>query len=71
MSSLSMIVEALLPVAFVILLGVLAGRLNLIKPAQSSVLASLALDFCLPALLFAATAKMTLPELENWRFFLG
>ena len=71
MSSLSMIVEALLPVAFVILLGVLASRLNLIKPAQSSVLASLALDFCLPALLFAATAKMTLPELENWRFFLG
>jgi predicted permease len=26
---------------------------------QSDVLASLALDFCLPALLFAATAKMT------------
>jgi malonate transporter len=71
MSSLSVIVEALVPVAFVIVLGYLAGRLGVVKPAGSSVLASLALDFCLPALLFAATAKMTLPELENWRFFLG
>ena len=71
MSSLSMIVEALVPVAFVIMLGVLAGRLGVIKADGSSVLASLALDFCLPALLFAATANMTLAELENWRFFLG
>jgi len=71
MSSLSMIVEALVPVAFVIVLGFLAGRLGVIKSANSSVLASLALDFCLPALLFAATANMTPPELENWRFFLG
>jgi malonate transporter len=71
MSSLSVIVAALLPVALVIGLGLLAGRLGVIKPGDSSVLASLALDFCLPALLFAATAKMSLPELENWRFFLG
>jgi malonate transporter and related proteins len=71
MSSLLVIVAALVPVAFVILLGLLAGRLGVIKPDQSGVLASLALDFCLPALLFAATAKMTLPELENWRFFAG
>ena len=71
MSSLSMIVEALVPVAFVIMLGFLAGRLGVIKPDSGGVLASLALDFCLPALLFAATANMTRPELENWRFFLG
>ena len=71
MSSLAVIVEALVPVAFVILLGFLAGRLGVIKPDSGSVLASLALDFCLPALLFAATAKMSLAELENWRFFLG
>ncbi len=34
-------------------------------------LAVLALNFCLPALLFAATATMTIAELSNWRFFLG
>ena len=71
MSSLSVIIQALVPVAFVILLGLLAGRLNVIKPDNSGVLAALVLDFCLPALLFAATAKMTLPEFENWRFFAG
>jgi malonate transporter and related proteins len=38
---------------------------------RSRVLASLALDFCLPALLFAATATMSMAELGNWRFFLG
>jgi len=71
MSSLTVIIAALVPVAFVILLGVLAGWMGLIKASSSGVLAALALDFCLPALLFVATAKMTLPELENWRFFLG
>jgi malonate transporter len=60
-----------LPVAFVILLGFLAGRIGLIKPANSAVLASLALDFCLPALLFNATAKMTIKEFGNWQVFLG
>jgi predicted permease len=65
LSSLPMIFDALVPVAFVILLGLLAGRLGLIKPENSGVLAALALDFCLPALLFVATAKMTLQELEN------
>jgi len=71
MQSLSVIVLALLPVGFVILLGVLAGRTGLISAERSSVLASLALDFCLPALLFAATAVMTMQQLENWQFFLG
>ena len=71
MASLSVIVLALVPMAFVILLGALAGRLGAIGPDRSQVLASLALDFCLPALLFAATAVMTMKELENWQFFLG
>lgn len=70
MASLSVIVLALVPVAFVILLGVIAGRFGVISPDRSPVLASLALDFCLPALLFAATAVMTMKELENWQFFL-
>jgi predicted permease len=71
MASLSIIMLALAPVAFVILLGLIAGRFGVISPDRSSVLASLALDFCLPALLFAATAVMTMKELENWEFFLG
>ena len=71
MASLPVIVLALVPVAFVILLGALAGRLGVIGRDGSRVLASLALDFCLPALLFAATATMPMTELENWRFFLG
>jgi malonate transporter and related proteins len=71
MASLPVIVLALVPVASVILLGALAGRLGVIGRDGSRVLASLALDFCLPALLFAATATMPMTELENWRFFLG
>src|ERR1035437_2100579 len=66
-----MILDALAPVAFVILLGVLAGRVGLISSKSSNVLATLALDFCLPALLFTATAKMTMQELTNWQFFAG
>jgi len=65
------IVSAIIPIAFVILLGVLAGLTGLISPKNSNVLAVLALNFCLPALLFAATATMTIAELSNWRFFLG
>ncbi len=71
MSSISVIVDALVPVAFVILLGLFAGRTGVIKPTNSGVLASLALDFCLPALLFNATARMTIEEFENWQFPLG
>jgi len=56
MSSLPVIVNALVPIAFVIMLGFLAGQIGLIKPENSDVLGSLVLDFCLPALLFNATA---------------
>jgi hypothetical protein len=42
LSSLPMILDALVPVAFVILLGMLAGRLGLIKPENSGVLAAVA-----------------------------
>jgi malonate transporter len=71
MSLLPVIVNALAPIAFVILLGFLAGRTGLIEPESSAVLAVLALDFCLPSLLFSATATMSTAELQNWRFFLG
>jgi hypothetical protein len=65
------IVNALVPIAFVIMLGYLAGRLGLIKVASSGVLAVLALEFCLPSLLFNATANMPTSEFQNWPFFLG
>src|ERR1700726_5217287 len=71
MALLQVIISALVPIAFVVLLGVLAGRTGLIKPESSGVLAAVALDFCLPSLLFNATATMSAAELHNWRFFLG
>jgi malonate transporter and related proteins len=71
MPLLQVIISALVPIAFVVLLGVLAGRTGLIKPESSGVLAAVALDFCLPSLLFNATAAMPTAELQNWRFFLG
>jgi predicted permease len=71
MPLLVVIVDALVPIAFVILLGLLAGRTGLLGVESSNGLAVLALDFCLPALLFAATAEMSVQELGNWPFFLG
>jgi hypothetical protein len=71
MSLLLVIFNALVPIAFVILLGLLAGRLGLLNSENSSVLAVVALDFCLPSLLFNATAGMSTDELRNWQFFLG
>ncbi len=71
MSSLPTIVNALGPIAFVILLGFLAGRFGLFSPESGGVLANLGLTFCLPALLLNATATMTMAELHDWRFFLG
>ena len=63
MSLLLVIVNALVPIAFVIL--------GLLKAESSSVLAALALDFCLPSLLFNATASMSPDQLRDWPFFLG
>jgi len=71
MSVLFTIIDALLPIALVILLGIVAGHTGMIKSEQSSVLADLALDFCLPSLLFVATATMSTAELSKWQFFLG
>jgi predicted permease len=71
MSLLLVIVNALVPIIFVIALGYLAGRIGLIEAASSGILAILAIDFCLPSLLFNATANMPTSEFQNWRFFLG
>lgn len=71
MSVIAIIINALVPIAFVIILGVLAGRTGTMKSEESGVLANLALDFCLPSLLFVSTATMSLAEFGQWRFFLG
>jgi hypothetical protein len=63
------IVNALAPVAFVILLGWLAGRYGIIAATASSELAVLVLDFCLPAALFIGTASASPSQLDDWRFF--
>lgn len=71
MSVLLTVIDALAPIAFVILLGVLAGRTGIMKSESSSVLADLALEFCLPALLFGTIAAMSIAQLTEWRFFTG
>lgn len=71
MSVLLTILTILVPIGFALLLGVLAGRTGLIKPERNDVLFVLALDFCLPSLMFVTTATMSIAELTNWRFYLG
>jgi len=69
MSFLPVILSAFVPIAFVILLGVLAGRAGILKSNVSVVLSILVLDFCLPAELFNAMATTSLNDLPEWRFF--
>jgi malonate transporter and related proteins len=64
-----LIINALAPVAFVILLGWLAGRYGIVAATASSELAALVLDFCLPAALFIGTASASPSQLDDWRFF--
>lgn len=61
----------LVPIAFSLLLGVLAGRTGLMKPQDNDILFRLSLDFCLPALLFITAATMSIEQLSNWQFYLG
>ncbi len=71
MSVFFVILAIIIPIAFALLLGVLAGRTGIVKPEYSGVFFALALDFCLPSLLFVTTAGMTVAQLANWRFYLG
>ncbi len=71
MAVLSVILTTLVPIAFVLLLGVFAGRTGIIKPEQNGVLFTISLTFCLPALLFVTAAGMSTSQLSNWRFYLG
>ncbi len=71
MSVLLVTLTTLAPIAFALLLGVLAGRTGLMRPQDNDVLFRLSLDFCLPALLFVTAATMSVEQLGNWRFYLG
>jgi predicted permease len=68
MTLLLVIIDALVPIAFVILLGVLAGRSGLIAPSVGGAFSVAVLDFCLPAQLFNATATMSTTGLPDWQF---
>lgn len=71
MSTLLVTLTTLAPIAFALLLGVLAGRIGLMKSKDSNILFRLSLEFFLPALLFVNAATMSIEELTNWRFYLG
>jgi predicted permease len=71
MAFLQTILAAFAPIAFVILLGTLAGRIGVMKANASVVLSVLVLDFCLPAELFNAMATTSLKDLPEWQFFVA
>ncbi len=71
MSLLAVITSAFIPIGFVILLGVLAGRTEIMKAEASTMLAVLVLEFCLPAELFNAMATTSLKDLPGWQFFVA
>lgn len=66
MSVLFIIIDALLPIAFVILLGTVASRSGMIRSEQRSVLDGPRWISALPSLLFVATATMSTAELSKW-----
>jgi len=67
----TLILQSLLPLAFVIFLGWFAGRRTIIDAKHSSSLATYVMSFSFPCLLFAKTATTTLQDLINYRFIAG
>jgi malonate transporter and related proteins len=66
-----LILQSLVPLAFVILLGWFAGWRKIVDPAHSSSLATYVMSFSFPCLLFAKTATTSLQHLFNYRFIAG
>ncbi|ANB72190.1 transporter [Paraburkholderia phytofirmans OLGA172] len=64
------ILNGLLPVAFVIMLGWLAGRIGLLKHTDADVLATLVIRFALPFALFEGAVKTSPDKLNNVAFAL-
>jgi malonate transporter len=67
-SSMQLIFQSLIPLAFVIILGWFAGWRNIIDARHSSSLATYVMSFSFPCLLFAKTATTSLQHLFNYRF---
>jgi len=65
------IVQALLPVAFVVLLGWGSAALKVLKREQAGILAILVVDFALPCSLFAGVMKLSVADLTNVPYFLA
>ncbi|MBV8587675.1 MAG: AEC family transporter [Verrucomicrobia bacterium] len=65
------IVQALLPVAFVVLLGWASAALKVLKREQAGILAILVVDFALPCSLFAGVMKLSVADLTNVPYFLA
>lgn len=65
------IVNAILPVAFVILLGWFAGYKNIIDKSHSKSLATYVMTFSFPCLLFYITATTKLSVLFNFTFVIA
>jgi malonate transporter len=67
---LNTILNGLLPVAFVIILGWLSGRIGLLKHDDAGVLATLVIRFALPFALFEGAVKTSPDKLHNVGFAL-
>jgi len=67
----NLILQSLVPLAFVIFLGWLAGWRKIIDAKHSSSLATYVMSFSFPCLLFAKTATTSLQNLINYRFIAG
>jgi malonate transporter len=68
---LALIVLTLVPVAFVIALGWLAGDWKILNASQNGLLAAFFVQFTLPAELFIGAARASPAQIENWGFLLG
>ena len=66
-----LILQSLIPLAFVIILGWFAGWRHIIDARHSSSLATYVMSFSFPCLLFAKTATTSLQHLFNYRFIAG
>jgi malonate transporter len=66
-----LILQSLIPLAFVISLGWFAGWRHIIDARHSSSLATYVMSFSFPCLLFAKTATTSLQHLFNYRFIAG
>ena len=67
----SLIILTLTPVAFVVALGWLAGKLKLLDASHNGFLAAFVVQFTLPAELFIGAARASPAQIENWTFLIG